>query len=165
MKVILLSSVLFIIALNSAHTTVACSCGMPTVKKAFNKSRIVFAGTVIGIEPDSVRFKVTESWKGAPAVELKVYVLGVGSSCDPGVAMGRTLLVYAYPGSSRVPLLTGYCGRTRVLTERDDETKELDALRSSRQGTTPNKSLNRSGGSASRIKRDPAEVLVSAPPG
>jgi hypothetical protein len=31
--------------------------------------------------------------------------------------------------------------------------------------TPPNKSLNRSGGSASRIKRDPAKLLGSAPPG
>jgi hypothetical protein len=162
MKTILLTSFLFAIALVSSHTTFACSCCMPTVREAFNKSKLVFVGTVVAIESDGVKFKVNQSWKGVSSTVVKVFVRHLGTSCDPGVAKGRSLLVYAYPGGSRLPLLAAYCGRTRVLTERDDETKELDALRSS-AGATPNKSLDASGTSGPLIdKLSVAQLLAAA---
>ena len=131
MKSILLVTAVFVIALTPSQPTLACSCGMPTVNEAFEKSKLVFAGTIIAIESDGVTFKVTQSWKGATSNVIKVYVRDLGTSCDPGVAKNRTLLVYAYPGGRRIPLLAAYCRRTRVLTKPDDETAELDALRTS----------------------------------
>ena len=145
LRTVLLTSILFTMLLVSSTTTFACSCGMPTVKQAFDKSRTVFAGTVVSIESDGVVFKVNQLWKGAASPKVKVFVRELGTSCDPGVAKGRTLLVYAYPGGSRLALLAAYCRRTRVLTEPDDETKELDTMRSSAHAT-PNKSLDRSPG-------------------
>ena len=158
MKKLFLILALFAVVAMSSRAALACSCGMPTVKQAFDKSKVVFSGTVIGIESDGVKFTVNQSWKGTTNAQIKVYVRYLGTSCDPGVAVGKTLLVYAYPGGSRLPLIAAYCSRTRVLTERDDETKQLDAFRSSAQRTTPNKSLDRSGGRVFRIKPGAAKV-------
>jgi hypothetical protein len=119
---------------------------VPSVKEAFTKSKSVFSGIVVAIESDGVKFKVDQSWKGAAAETIKVYVRQLGTSCDPGVAVGKTLLVYAYPGSSRLPLVAGYCSRTRVLTERDDETKQLDTMRSSAHGRRPTNRWTRAAG-------------------
>jgi len=131
MKNVIYISVLFAVLFVSSQTAVACRCGMPTVKWAFTNSRTVFSGTVVAIESDGVTFSVNEFWKGARSGQVKVYVRDLRTSCDPGVEVGRTLLVYAYPGYSRLPLIAAYCRRTRVLTKRDDETEELDRLRSS----------------------------------
>ena len=131
MKSLIYISVLFAVLFISARTAVACRCGMPTVKGAFNYSTMVFSGSVVAIESDGVTFNVNELWKGAASGQVKVYVRDLVTSCDPGVAVGRTLLVYAYPGDSRLALVASYCRRTRVLSKRDHETKELDRLRSS----------------------------------
>jgi hypothetical protein len=131
MKNVIYISVLLAVLFVSSRTAVACRCaGMPTVKVAFDNSRIVFSGTVVAIESDGVTFSVNRLWKGATFGQVKVYVRDLRTSCDPGVDVGRTLLVYAYPGDSRLPLVAAYCRRTRVLTKSDDETKELDRLRS-----------------------------------
>src|SRR6185436_8030140 len=156
MKNVIYISVLFAILLVSSRTAVACRCaGMPTVKGAFNNSRTVFSGTVVAIESDGVTFSVNEFWKGARSGQVKVYVRDLRTSCDPGVEVGRTLLVYAYPGDSRLPLIAAYCRRTRVLTKRDDETEELDRLRSSAH---VRRTTNRWTGATDcdfHIKRDP----------
>lgn len=134
MKNVIYISVLIAVLSVSSRTAVACRCaGIPTVKSAFDISRIVFSGTVVAIEPDGVTFSVNQTWKGASSGQIKVYVRDLKTTCDPGVAVGRTLLVYAYPGDSRLPLAAASCRRTRVLTKHDDETKELDRLRSSNQ--------------------------------
>ena len=146
MRNVIYISVLFAVLFVSSRTAVACRCGMPTVEWAYNNSRIVFSGTVVAIESDGVTFSVNQFWKGATSGQVKVYVRDLRTSCDPGVAVGRTLLVYAYPGDSRLPLVAAYCRRTRVLTRRDHETKELDRLRSSAGRATHNKSLDRSHG-------------------
>ena len=104
---------------------------MPTVKWAFNNSSIVFSGTVVAIESDGVTFSVNQLWKGAASGRIKVFVRDLRTSCDPGVEVGRTLLVYAFPGGSQLPLVAAYCRRTRVLTKRDEETDELDRLHAS----------------------------------
>jgi hypothetical protein len=137
MKTLLLTSFGIGVILISSHTAGACSCGLPSVKEAFTKSESLFSGTVLSIESDGVKFKVKQSWKGSAATEIKVYVRLLGTSCDPGVHLGRTLLVYAYPGSSRFPLVAGYCSRTRAFGAADNETKELDTLRSSAQARRP----------------------------
>jgi len=132
MKQAIYISVLFAVLFVSSRTAVACRCaGMPTVKWAFNNASMVFSGTVVAIESDGVVFTVDQRWKGETPARIKVYVRNLVTSCDPGVAVGRTLLVYAYPGDSRFPLVAAYCRRTRVLTKPDQETKELDGLRSS----------------------------------
>ena len=132
MKNLIYISVLFAVLFVSSRPAVACRCaGMPTVKWAFNNSSIVFSGTVVAIESDGVTFSVNQLWKGATSGQVKVYVRDLRTTCYPGVAVGKTLLVYAYPGDSRLPLVAAYCRRTRVLTKPDQETKELDGLRSS----------------------------------
>jgi hypothetical protein len=131
MKSAIYISVLFAVLFVSSHTAVACRCAMPTVKGAFNNSRLVFSGTVVAIESDGVTFSVNQLWKGDTSGQVKVYVRDLRTSCDPGVDVGRTLLVYGYTDGSRFPLVAAYCRRTRVLTKPDDETKELDRLRSS----------------------------------
>jgi len=152
MKTVIYTSVLFSLLFVSSHKAVACRCGMPTVKAAFSYSTIVFSGTVDAIESDGVTFTINQLWKGAASRQIKVYVRDLRTTCDPGVAVGRTLLVYAYRGGSSLPLMAAYCRRTRVLTKRDAETKELDGLRSSAHRRRPNKSLDASGG---RIEREP----------
>jgi hypothetical protein len=146
MKTPLLMLFLFGVMLISSHTTRACSCGMPSVKEAFTKSKVVFSGTVVAIEADGVTFKVTHWWKGSATAEIKVYVRMLGTSCDPSVGVGRTLLVYGYPGGTRLPLLAGYCSRTRRLIGSDDETKELDTLRSSARVRRPTNRWTRAAG-------------------
>jgi hypothetical protein len=133
MKNVIYISVLFVVLFVSSQTAVACRCGMPTVKWAFDNSRTVFSGTVVALESDGVTFSVNQFWKGATSGQVKVYVRDLRTSCDPGVAVGRTLIVYAYPGDSGLPLVAAYCRRTRVLTKRDHETKQLDRLRSAAQ--------------------------------
>ena len=103
----------------------ACSCKMPTVAQALRGARAVFLGEVVAIEFGGVIFKVKKSWKDADAPEVKVYVKGVGTSCDPGVEKGATMLVYAY-GGTKGPPVASYCARTRALRQTDEEIKELD---------------------------------------
>jgi hypothetical protein len=158
MKSVIYISVLFAVLFVSSRTAVACRCGMPTVKWAFNNSRIVFSGTVVAIKSDGVTFSVNQLWKGATSGQVKVYVRDLVTSCDPGVAVGRALLVYAYPGDSRFPLVAASCRRTRVLTKRDHETKELDRLRSSADVRRTTTRWDRSGGSVFRIKTGAAKA-------
>jgi len=91
MKSAIYISVLFAVLFVSSRMAVACRCGMPTVKGAFNNSRLVFSGTVVAIESDGVTFSVNQLWKGDTSGQVKVYVRDLRTSCDPGVDVGRTL--------------------------------------------------------------------------
>ena len=166
MRNVIYISVLFAVLFVSSRTAVACRCGMPTVEWAYNNSRIVFSGTVVAIESDGVIFTVDQLWKGEAPARIKVYVRNLVTSCDPGVAVGRTMLVYAYPGDSRVPLEAAYCRRTRVLTKRDPETSELDKLRSSAQEglLLLSKAIEPSQVSAQRFSALPVDVEVPLAP-
>jgi hypothetical protein len=137
---------LFIVALLSASSeaSFACSCEMPTVAQALNKSKAVFLGEVVAIDFYGVVFKVKRSWKGADDHEVKVFVKGIGTSCDPGVEKGATMLIYAYRYGTKIPLMTSYCFRTRAIRQPDDEVKELDEIASRSSHMKPNrKSINR----------------------
>jgi len=123
-------AILFLFALTgvlaSYQASFACSCGFPTVGDALKRADAVFTGKVIRIESDGVKFKIEKSWKGVDATIIKVYVRGLGSSCDPGIRKGRRFIVYAYPGGRRIPLLASYCGRTRALEQADEDVRALN---------------------------------------
>ena len=137
MKKLILVLVSFLAMLICSTSAFGCSCAMPTAAEAFKKSKAVFTGTVVAIESDGVTFRVNRSWKDSATTEIKVYVQHLGTSCDPGVAVGKTLLVYALASGTRLPLLARYCFRTHVLEVDDSDAKELDKLASSNQARKP----------------------------
>jgi hypothetical protein len=109
----------------------ACSCAMPSgrqkerVEFAVSDSEAVFAGKVVKIDrpspiistsdPETVSFRVSESWKGQEAGTLEVRTPVYGASCGYPFKEGQEYLVYAYGGQQG--LKVDLCSETKRLSK------------------------------------------------
>ena len=111
--------------------THACSCNQITPDEAFDRADSVFVGEVTSyrvrrgifgwssIDPTTVKFTVSEVWKGPQQESLTIRSVRSEVSCGFEFKEGLTYLVYAREGR------TGLCDRT-ALTVRAAE--DLAAL-------------------------------------
>ena len=124
----------------------ACQCAMPPAsqsqqeiaKQALSDSAAVFAGEVVeidrpsrplksSIDPVTVTFRVSESWKGPVRGMLKVRTPVSGVSCGYSFRSGESYLVYA----SEASIVEGeglevlLCSETKPLSE---ASADLEAL-------------------------------------
>lgn len=123
------------LSLMSAPEAHACTCEMPPPpKEALEQAREVFAGTALEIsEPEfgdvlTVRFEVTEAWKGVDEREIEVGTSRGGSAaCGFEFQKGDEYLVYTGENQSSdgPDSVTGICHRTTDLTNAGED---LDAL-------------------------------------
>lgn len=132
-------------------TGFACDCGLPRAGKPFkqvvtearNKSKAVFSGTVVAIDKKpgdlyvAVRFKIEESWKGAPSKEATVFTGQGGGDCGYKFEVGQQYLVYAYR-YNETDLGTNICQRTASLIQAAEDLKVLGRGKSI--GVRPQKS-------------------------
>lgn len=103
----------------------ACSCLPPgPPRDALATSDAVFAGKVVklsaplgdavnSVDPVSVTFEVSQSWKGAPAQTVVVKTASSSASCGFNFEQGREYLVYAETADGE--LQAGLCSRTQAL--------------------------------------------------
>lgn len=123
----------------TAQPAYACSCMMPpSPQEARDSAKDVFAGEVVKITPIgaggnlTVRFAVSETWKGAEGSEIELQTAGNSAACGYNFQEGEEYLVYTYetsgtgPDSAHGPdTATGICQRTTELSNADED---LDAL-------------------------------------
>ncbi|CAG7650479.1 hypothetical protein ACFQI7_22210 [Paenibacillus allorhizosphaerae] len=83
----------------------SCSKG-PTVAEEFERSTVVFRGTVVKENNDKLTFQVRESWKGVVGSWIQVQV----STIWIPMQRGQEYLVYATDQSGK--LTANLCGRT-----------------------------------------------------
>ena len=113
----------------------ACMCYPGDPASAFNHSKLVFIGRMLGgtekfsrqdpdgksyvIEAGQVRFAIEQVFKGEQAEEVTIQVDSAeGTSCGPyGLRRGESYIVYAYRDDTKEKKLsTGYCTRTKMVS-------------------------------------------------
>ena len=123
-----------------------CKCLYETPAAAFNRSKAVFIGKVLGgtetlspggengkqpVEAGDLRFEVEESFKGIVGAKITIKVASLrGTDCGPyGLRRGERYIVYAY-GREEDPdtLYSGVCTRTALVESRSSK-EDLDFLR------------------------------------
>lgn len=117
----------------TAQPAHACSCMMPpSPQEARDSAKDVFAGEVLDITSIgtggnlTVRFAVSETWKGAEGPEIELQTAGNSAACGFAFQEGEEYLVYTYETSGTGPdTATGICQRT---TELSNAGEDLDAL-------------------------------------
>jgi hypothetical protein len=168
----------------AAETRAQCSCVSErrniTAEKEFSLAYAVFVGKVLTVHNtprddkdryvETVTFAVTKAWKRD--LNSNLTVTNTIQGCANGFDRNEEWLIYAYRDADGTLGTYCCCTRTTLLVNATDDlqflaneapAKILDERVLNTGG--PNKSLNRSGGSAPRIKRDPAKLLGIAPPG
>jgi hypothetical protein len=120
----------------------ACVCDLPlkrislknAVTKAKSEAAVVFSGQVVELDDFTVKFKVEQVWKGAPAEEM-VMSTGAGkadrgeiiiSDCAYRFRRGEKYLVYAYGSGEK--LQTHKCTRTADLGSAGEDVLMLEKL-------------------------------------
>lgn len=115
----------------------ACSCLPPgPPRDALASSDAVFAGRVVklsaplgdvvsSVDPVSVTFEVSRSWKGAQAQTVVVKTASSSASCGFNFEQGREYLVYA--GTADGELQAGLCSRTQALATAAEDLAALGA--------------------------------------
>ena len=127
-------------------TAFACSC--PTIGatfeqekaarlKDFENAAAIFAGEVVELEENKVKFKVEKIWKGNSVDEITMVIQlkkddgrYVRTSCDYYYELGKKYLVYAYDNQGE--LTTYQCTRTIAFNHKEiveQETKGLDEIK------------------------------------
>lgn len=138
----------FLFLLSIPAAVYGCSCLASTPATAFNDSKAVFIGKMIGgtekntvtgqggasyeIESGEVKFEVEESFKGNPGKTVTIQINSHrGTSCGTyGLIRGTTYLVYAYTGQEGSGMMyTGVCTRTSSMLA-GGRKEDLDFLRS-----------------------------------
>lgn len=110
----------------------ACSCvGTRPACQAFWDPGAVFSGKVLSIEPENrseprfgnrlVRFAVLEAFRGLSTSEVTISTGSGGGDCGYAFVAGESYLVYAYQAQGAPSLSTGICGRTRPLSQADED--------------------------------------------
>jgi hypothetical protein len=106
----------------------ACSCALLDSKKqvewALSHPGAVFSGEVVKIDrpssiksssaPETVTFRVSESWKGPEKASLEVRTPVSGMSCGYPFEEGQDYLVYAY---GKQDLKVDLCSGTKSLSK------------------------------------------------
>lgn len=139
------TALLFLLSLPPA--VYGCSCAYSTPATAFNGSKAVFIGKMVGgtekntvtdrggtyeIESGDVTFEVVESFKGDPRKTAVIQINSHrGTSCGTyGLIRGTTYLVYAYPGPEESGMMrSGVCTRTAAILAGGPK-EDMDFLRS-----------------------------------
>ena len=108
----------------------ACSCAYPgTPSKALERSKAVFAGRVVSIEPRAnrtgwnsitIEFDVSTVWKGPNQQTMRMASPGINNSCHFPFEEGVEYLVYSLNG-----LEVNWCSPVRPLSEADADLDEL----------------------------------------
>jgi hypothetical protein len=131
----------------------ACSCavlpGTPQerVGEALSESTAVFSGKVVEIDrpslpltssiaPETVTFRVSESWKGPERDTLEVKTPVSGASCGYSFRSGEGYLVYASEASmvEAEGLEVLLCGETKPLSEAGADLEVLGDGETSKDG-------------------------------
>jgi len=117
----------------------ACSCAeLPTAAEELERSKAVFSGKVLDIKDKrsadgyvtkSVRFKVTNTWKGVAQSQIIITTGQGGGDCGFNFTEGQEYLVYAYESDmyGSKALVTGICDRTNYMTSLKDDLSILGA--------------------------------------
>jgi hypothetical protein len=114
----------------------ACSCAVLGSKKqvewALSHPGAVFTGEVLKIDrpssirsslaPETVTFRVSESWKGPEGATLEVRTPVSGMSCGYPFKEGQEYLVYAY---GKQDLKVDLCSGTKALSKAGADLAEL----------------------------------------
>ena len=119
----------FAFATLSAVTAEACRCLPPKPpKEALEKSLGVFAGKVTATKIDGQQLiatvAVSQSWKGAPAKEVKVRTASSSAACGCGFKVDQQYLIYC-SGEKDGVWATNSCTRTRRLGDAEEDVKAL----------------------------------------
>lgn len=126
-------SVVFILSFMSLvvpSKSYACSCALQTDPiKAVERSKVVFSGKVLAIEPQvldingildhkiAVHFDVEKSWKGMNQTQAIVLTNLGEPSCGYTFQLGEPYLVFAYDYNFKENMLeTSSCSLTKKLT-------------------------------------------------
>ena len=107
----------------------ACRCLPPKPpKEAMEKSLGVFAGKVTETKIDGQQLiatvAVSQSWKGAPAKEVKVRTASSSAACGCGFKVDQQYLIYC-SGEKDGVWTTNSCTRTRRLGDAEEDVKAL----------------------------------------
>ena len=109
----------------------ACSCNQMTPDEAFDRADTVFVGEVTSyrvrrgifgwssIDPTTVKFTVSEVWKGPHQESLTIRSVRSEVSCGFEFKEGLTYLVYARDGQ------TGLCDRTALSIRASEDLAAL----------------------------------------
>lgn len=124
---------LVILLLAGSNVVFACDCAGPgDTESEYSKASVVFIGKVVGIgEPESgenhkVRFKIIKSYKGIAAEQFEMLSTLVGASCEYPFESNEEYLVYLNTFGERLKAST--CGRTRKLSEANQDLEILDKM-------------------------------------
>jgi hypothetical protein len=112
----------------------ACSCAERlSVEEQLSLSDEVFSGRVLAVKHDrklngsvtnSVRFEVSQIWKGGSESQIFVHTGQGGGDCGIHFEEGQEYLVYAHPSTmygDQELLVTIMCDRTAKLTEANED--------------------------------------------
>jgi hypothetical protein len=109
----------------------ACSCPWWPIQRYISSSDAVFSGKVVeikkppsgpgwsGNDPETVTFRVIESWKGPGGGTLEVKTPVSGASCGYYFEEGQDYLVYA--SGKGESLGTSICSGTKSLSKADKD--------------------------------------------
>ncbi|HJP40138.1 MAG TPA: hypothetical protein QGF35_00315 [Dehalococcoidia bacterium] len=124
----------------------ACSCAAPgSTAVALAQSAAVFRGTVEEIDRSqtfniSVRFDVTESWKGVQPGRVDLLTAQGEGGCGFDFREGGEYLVFAYVANGL--LETSLCSRTVAVSDASDDLLALGDGKTSRRPGTPGLQTN-----------------------
>ena len=113
----------------------ACDCKKSlTPGEARKQAEAVFVGTVVESHREltqggfewRVKLSVEQSWKGAEADEVVIYVTK-NDDCAVSFEAGKKYLVYAWRQEGRGRLMTNACSRTRLAEVGSEDLQKLGA--------------------------------------
>ncbi|MBI2499106.1 hypothetical protein HYV88_02590 [Candidatus Woesearchaeota archaeon] len=131
--------ILVLLSLLIVPFVLACSCIAPgTPLEELDRSDAVFSGKVLSIEDTGgynevksrdVVFELYTSWKSSFKLydTVKVRTARDSAACGYGFQKGEEYLVYAYKYSDSGNMLSAnICSRTKLLSQADEDIKELN---------------------------------------
>lgn len=136
MSRLLLSAIVCVAVLTGNAKVNACSCApAPPPKVSLKQAAAVFAGKVVAVDIDEVRysktvtFEVASIWKGDIGKRVKVTTALHGATCGYGFKKGGEYLVYCYASKAKdgepVVLRTNICTRTRPMANAAADIKDI----------------------------------------
>ena len=150
---------ILMLAHSVANTAYGCQCARGTLCEAYDKSSVVFAGTVVEITSGTqqvggetapayiVRLLVNQPFKGTLDAEISVITGVSGGDCGYPFEHGRKYLVYGYKDPKTGLIYTGICSRTNIF---DEATEDLDYL----QGLPESATKTRLSGTVTRYTNE-----------
>ena len=110
----------------------ACKCAPLTPKDAYAQADAVFEGRVVEIQIDGsakdsqprlrVRFRTVRAWKGVRSEIVEVVTPSESAAC--GYSFERDTSYFVYSTEQDGILVATSCGRSRKMSEADDDLRE-----------------------------------------